>query len=618
MTTYKTSSNTKHYPIARRWFSLERLGLIVVVLASALAMSPNVADPDLWGHVQFGRDVLNDGEIAATTSYSYTSEGYRWINHENFSEIVMAIVADSLGPIGLVIGKFLLSMIVIVSILKFNLKTGVDLIPASMITLLVAANLGYHWSIRPQLSSFVGFTLLVLILQISFSGWRDGWHWKRPKGWFTRHDSDLETDAGKIEIRKRLGYSPARIRLLWLAPILFFIWANSHGGFVAGLCVFIAYMGLRSAEALSRGGRIRWHNAGWGIVRRLALMGIIAILATLVNPYGPNLHLWLLESLGSPRPEITDWSNRALFGLVGAKLWLLVFITLFALTMSKRKQDLTQLLLLALTLWQSVSHFRHVPFFAILCGFWIGPHLQSAMTRLANQPVEQPLGRTMRSVVTAALVVCIAVVGHGLYGRLNDLQVRRDAYPVDAIDYMRENNLQGRLVVTYDWAQYAIAALCSDHHARGHQSRVAFDGRFRTCYPQSVVDMYFDFMFGDSDVARHRSPHSPPCEPSRLLNHMQPELVLLRRMGERSELHMYQNADNWVLLYEDGIAQVWGARRLYDDPNCHDYIPESSRVSSDRIATDSVTWPAINDHRPGNINSPGFRPETKLTQRVSP
>ena len=95
MTDGKTN---QHVVPANRWrfpVSTELLCLLIVVVASALAMSPNVADPDLWGHVQFGRDVLTDGEIAKTTSYSFTAEGYRWINHENISEIVMALVADT-------------------------------------------------------------------------------------------------------------------------------------------------------------------------------------------------------------------------------------------------------------------------------------------------------------------------------------------------------------------------------------------------------------------------------------------------------------------------------------------------------------------------------------------
>ena len=149
--------------------------LILVALAGSLAMSPSVADPDLWGHVQFGRDSLQTG-LSETTSYSFTAEGFRWINHENLSEITMATVVDWFGPAGLLWGKFLLSLFVIGSILWFNFRQKVDLIPNAMIALLVAWNLGYHWSFRPQLSSFILFTLLVLVLQYCFASWRDQWH----------------------------------------------------------------------------------------------------------------------------------------------------------------------------------------------------------------------------------------------------------------------------------------------------------------------------------------------------------------------------------------------------------------------------------------------------------
>ena len=178
--------------------------------------------------------------------------------------------------------------------------------------------------------------------------------------------------------------------------------------------------------------------------------------------------------------------------------------------------------------------------------------------------------------------------------RLGDLQVRRDRYPVDAIDYMRQHNLHGRLVVTYDWAQYSIAALCSEHFSPTRRSAVAFDGRFRTCYPQSVVDMHFDFLYGHApQVRRWRSPAAPPIDPARVLSPGQPELVLLRRFGELTEQHMQTQTDRWVLLYQDAIAQVWGLRELYDRPASRHYVHPADRVQHDHLATDSVTWPAI-------------------------
>ena len=71
-----------------------------------------MADPDLWGHVQYGRDALAHG-LPATTTYSYVAEGYPWINHEILAEYALAIVADSLGGPGLLMIKCLLGVAVI-------------------------------------------------------------------------------------------------------------------------------------------------------------------------------------------------------------------------------------------------------------------------------------------------------------------------------------------------------------------------------------------------------------------------------------------------------------------------------------------------------------------------
>ena len=559
--------------------------MLIVVVASALAMSPNVADPDLWGHVQFGRDVLTDREIAATTSYSFTAEGYRWINHENLSEIVMALVVDRWGPIGLVLGKFLLSLVVIISVLRFNLKNGTGMVVASIMTLLVAANLGYHWSIRPQISSFVCFTLLLLLLQFCFAGWQDRWLLKIPR-----------ESAEPVRISEALAYTPWRLRMLWLLVPLFLIWGNSHGGFVAGLCVVIAYLGMRTIESICQGGKLSRQNAGWGITRRMILMSTVALLITFVNPYGPGLQMWLLESLGNPRPEISDWSTSQLFTLVGMKLWMLVGVSAFAIAATRKQHDATHLVVLGLLLWQSISHFRHVPFFAIAAGFWLGPHLKSAMDRFAEEKTEQPVSRRATLAIRYGLIAVLIAAGFTLTHRLTDLRVCRDTFPVDAVDFMRKHQLHGKLVVTYDWAQYSIAAFCSEHYCDDKEkiSRVAFDGRFRTCYPQPVVDMHFDFLYGTKGMQRHRDPSSPPIDPGLVLRHGQPNLVLLRRSGELTEKHMYENADEWSLLYQDAIAQVWGRKSVYDAVESADYLSQESRIKHDRLATDSVTWPAIN------------------------
>jgi hypothetical protein len=108
-----------------------------------------------------------------------------------------------------------------------------------------------------------------------------------------------------------------------------------------------------------------------------------------------------------------------------------------------------------------------------------------------------------------------------LVQRLTDFPVRRNFYPVDAIQFMADRQLEGKLVVSFNWAQYAIAALAPD-------VKVAFDG-------------------------------------SRVLRFGSPDLVLLDRRYEESVAVMRTEADKenpeWVLMYHDRWFDFEGIER---------------------------------------------------------
>src|SRR5207245_937605 len=90
---------------------LRRALLVALLLAGVLVFATiDRADPDLWGHVRYGQDVLASGHLPATATYTYTATSQRWINHENLSEIVFAFVADHAGGTGLAVLKTLLAL----------------------------------------------------------------------------------------------------------------------------------------------------------------------------------------------------------------------------------------------------------------------------------------------------------------------------------------------------------------------------------------------------------------------------------------------------------------------------------------------------------------------------
>lgn len=559
-------------------------GLVgALLLACAIALSPNVADADLWGHVWYGRDALRHG-LPATTTYSFTAQGFSWVNHENLFEVAAALGADTLGPVGLLVVKTLLGVGVVGLILLRARAARVGLLAAGSLALLVAVNLTYHWSLRPQLFTYVNYALLLSILSWSFAGWEGHWWFPWP--------ANTRPTRGEPTCDEQARPAPPAVhwRRLSFVPLLFVFWTNSHGGVVAGLAIYVAYLGCRAFEALVSRGR-----AAMGVVFQLAGMAVAAGLATLVNPYGWRLHRWLLYDLTLARPEITEWHPPDFMSPMSIPLWLILAAFAITVVFSRRPRDFCHLMILGLTLWQSLCHQRHIPFFAIAFGFWMTPHMDSVLKRFASETASslgQPLRRPHWS-FTACLSCAYLLLAFKLYGRWHDLPVQRSEYPVSAFQFMADHNLRGRMVVTYNWAQYAIAAFGS-LDPRDPGILVSYDGRHRTCYPLEIGDLHFDLILGNGGPqVRYRSPTSPPFDPVRCLEIGSPNLVLINRFQPHSVRVMEQQMPAWVLLYQDHVAQLWGRAAEFDDPAQPQYLPPLERIVGDEPQRGSVTWPAL-------------------------
>src|SRR5919204_3798854 len=73
-------------------------------------------DPDLWGHLRFGLDVLASRHLSLTDQYSYTSD-LPWVNHEWLSELIMGAAFRAFGPAGLIAIKVAVTLAIIGSLL---------------------------------------------------------------------------------------------------------------------------------------------------------------------------------------------------------------------------------------------------------------------------------------------------------------------------------------------------------------------------------------------------------------------------------------------------------------------------------------------------------------------
>lgn|GEM_PF-2351950 len=142
------------------------LWLSAILLCGLLVMSRSKADPDLWGHVQYGKEVIRDGYLHPSTTWSYAVEGYRWVNHENVAELVLAAADMAAGQTGLLLLKSILTLVILGLPLWYAQRRGAGLLASAAMTTILAFGISFHWLIRPHMLSYASAAVLICLLAV--------------------------------------------------------------------------------------------------------------------------------------------------------------------------------------------------------------------------------------------------------------------------------------------------------------------------------------------------------------------------------------------------------------------------------------------------------------------
>lgn len=445
-----------------RWFTALLLGVVLTFGLTA------IVDPDLPGHLVYGLDHLAGGRLPWGDPYAYTTAGRAWINHEWGFEATLGLVYSAFGATGLVLLQALSWGLTGALILRLIRRATADFVPGAVAFLAFAALAFAAITIRPQLVTYLLFAVLLTLLEAA----RAGRQWA-----------------------------------LVPAALLTLPWANAHGGWLAGWCVLAAYAGGLALDALlgraprgdlpappRRPGRLA-----------AAALGATAVagLASLVNPYGPRLHAYMIAALGKPRPQIGEWRPVEL-DAQGVLFLGWAAVVLLALATRARRDGLARIplphaLVLIATCALSVRHVRHTPFFAMAAAAFAAGAVADLYRAWVPPPrgdLEPGAARRLRWLSAGLLIPALAVNLSWPHRDLLTLRlhpVGGSSFPTGALEFLRAHlraesgrAAPRRLLVHFDWAQLAIAALWPE-------AEVFYDGRFRTAYDAEVEDAYFAF-----------------------------------------------------------------------------------------------------------------------------
>jgi hypothetical protein len=436
----------------------------VIVLLAVFQFSENTADPDLWGHIVFGQHMLHSGGIAKTEIYSWTAQGQPWVNHECLAELALGGAHALMGGSG----PLLLKMVA--GLLTFGLCLRMGSSNLSWPTRAIAWGFGglavveisYGFAARPQI-----FTALFLALEL----------------WVLRR-----IHAGSW-------------RWALVLPFLFAIWINTHGGVLAGF-------GLLGLAAMATTAQFFWSkrrsnepsangtDGSNGLMMVLWLSVVAAGTAMLCNPWKAELLRWLIGSVLWLRPEIEEW-NPTPFGWDHAALFILVALSAFAWVFSRRKRAWWEVAGCAAFAILALRSVRNAPLCGVVALALVPAHLADALARFRNyfERWEELCGRAnVRAGATYWLTVFAVGIGFATFKLHKEhaltMEVPRKEYPTAAVDFLREQQLSGRMLVFFDWGEMVIFHLpdCAP----------SVDGRLDTCYPRELITAHWKLYNGEA------------------------------------------------------------------------------------------------------------------------
>jgi hypothetical protein len=405
------------------------------VLSISVLESPR-ADPDMFARVAVGRLVQRDGGVSHADPFAYTPKLDRWVDHEWLSGVIFWRVAELGGDGWLILLSLLCMGAALVTVAGAQRRIAPEGAPVR--SWQFACLLPIPWVWRSVIRSQV-FTYLLL-----------------PAFLFAMAD-----------YRKRGDF-----RVLIPLPFLMLFWANAHGGFVTGL-------GLLGVFALTsvRDGR-QFAAPLW-----IATAGCIA--ATLFTPYGIEFWRYMAGALTMDRPAITEWG--ALIRTPGLALWVgaVAAVWITGLARLKFRVPLEWIVLPSIALIFAIRSGRlSAAFLMTVAVFGLVPVdavVQSLRTRLPTAPETWRRAAAVCAVfalVPLSLPVARAVTNPGR------IQLSHEAYPVGALEWLRENRDGGEVLVGFTEGSYALWRLYP-------RFLVSIDGRYEEVYPQETVDLVF-------------------------------------------------------------------------------------------------------------------------------
>lgn len=431
----KTVQNGK-FPKILTGYVLPLLFLLFIILITTFKIS---GDDDIFWHLQVGKYITTNNVIPSTDVFGFATAGQEWIPFEwGFDALAYNIYSISGYP-GLSVFRTLIFVCIFFLFYRLSLKLKLNQSITFFVLLLLTAALFERFLIKPQIISYL-FTTILLYIFLNYS------------------------------LVKREGS-----RLMYFLPIIFLFWANMHMGVLSGIVLFTIFVITEAVGLLKPQFLLNKENpSSRNQFFKLVMIYAASVLVLIMNPQGMGTYTYVYSHLQMKMMEdVFEWRSPFDKMFEGTMYVYVYYIylaaALTAIYYAFRRKDLLSGAIVLIFAVFSIRTAR----FSIDFMLVTSPFVILALNYFfKSSPQKKPAGKgnalfakVIPAVLSAVLIAGIILLpGSNLYSffnydRITGFGVDENAYPVKAVNFMKENKIadpKSRPFNTYDCGGYLI------------------------------------------------------------------------------------------------------------------------------------------------------------------
>jgi len=474
-----------------------RATVTLVTFMAVFAMATRaVVDTDLYWHLAAGRYIVETRSVPTTDPFSSTMLGKSWVDIYWLAQAAWYLIYQTLGLAGL----------------------------SLLVAALATAALGFVWK---QLSGPIFLRALILVLAAVVSG----------PVWTARPHLITYLLTAVVAYLLFL-YKWKQIDRLWIVPLLFIGWVNTHGGYIAGFMLLGAFI---VGEAISN----LLHFTGneivpWRRLRKVFIVAVISGVVLLINPHTINAVLLPLKTVGIQTLQafIEEWASPNFHQLFQQPMIWMLLATLVIIGWSGRRLDVTDALTLVVFAYIAFLARRNIGLFALVCAPILSRHAAALWEKSRWGQRQLSRGQPMLNLIILVVVGAAAIVKLLIpLSPAIQQQADRSALPIGAADWIAQQRPSGTMFNGYNLGGYLMWRLWPDYP-------VYVDGR---------TDLYDDVFLREYQAVIMTAPGFEEVFDRRGVG-----FIVIEKSAPLTV--WLAHSDRWQLAYEDDQTVIYTKR----------------------------------------------------------